>query len=116
MALPLPETLPELSHNKQYSWHMMLLCEDLIGPDAPVISGGVKRVSLDSSVVGVESLPLPEQAEVYSELGLWYDLIATLTQMQSENPEDVQTQKTWEELLRSVGLDSLFDESLQAAS
>ncbi len=108
--VPLPDSVGELTYDKQYRWSMILLCDQPMGPSSPVIHGGIRRVSGTASPVQLASMSLLEKAQLYGELGLWYDFISALTQMRLEMPNNTQIALGWETSLRAVDLDVIFDE------
>ncbi|MEM8503760.1 MAG: DUF928 domain-containing protein [Cyanobacteria bacterium P01_D01_bin.1] len=110
VEIPLPKTLVELTPDKSYTWSMVLLCGDPLGPNTPIINGGVERVSTVPAAFENQTLSLVERAAAYGEFGLWYDLISTLTLIRQEQPESFSAEQHWENVLRSVGLESVFDE------
>jgi len=116
IEIPLPEALVELTQGKQYTWSMILLCGESVGsedvgPNAPVIQGGIRRVAPILTGEQDTTLALEEKARIYSENGLWYDLVTTMTIMQAEQPENSRIQQQWQALLRSVGLGSIFEDA-----
>lgn len=109
-SVPLPETLDTLTLDKQYVWSMALLCSNPLGPASPVVRGSIRRVSTRLEAAEMSGMSLLEKANAYGRAGLWYDFIATLTQMKLESPDDMQVAYDWEASLRAEGLDTIFDE------
>lgn len=117
--VPLPETLVALTPEKQYTWSLILMCgegvdAEEIGPNAPVIKGGIRRVSPLFTGAEGEQLSLEEKATLYSENGLWYDLVATMRMMQTSEVDSTEVEQQWAELLISVGLDTIVEETASA--
>ena len=83
--VPFPESMNELTLDKQYVWQMALLCSDPLGPTSPVISGSIRRVTPPSDLDEISNLSLLEKANAYGKAGLWYDFISALTQMKLGN-------------------------------
>lgn len=111
-TVPLPDSLVELAPNKQYTWSIILICGDEeIGPSTPVIRGDIKRVEPILTPTEHATTPLAEKEKLYGQAGLWYDLITTMTLMQETNPDNPQLAQRWESLLRSVGLDGVFEDN-----
>ena len=111
VEVPLPKTLVELTPDKSYTWSMVLMCGDPLGPNTPVINGGIERVSSVPSAYEDPTLSLVEKAASYGEYGLWYDLISTLTLIRQEQPDDLRAEQNWEDVLRSVGLERIFEDA-----
>lgn len=112
VEVALPETLPLLKTDEQYSWSLVLMCDGELRPDSPVITGEIKRVSPVLEAVPAEMVSLAEKAVIYGESGLWYDLVSTLALMRAENPDDDQLAQDWAAVLQTVGLSEIADQPL----
>jgi hypothetical protein len=112
VAVEFPETMAALEVDQQYSWSLVLMCNGELRPDSPVVTGLVRRVAPVLSAAQKETTTLLEQAEIYGEAGLWYDLVSTLALLRTENPNDDQLTEDWAAILQTVGLEDLTDEPL----
>jgi hypothetical protein len=112
VAIEFPETIPALETDRQYSWSLVLMCNGELRPDSPVVTGAVRRVAPVLSAAQKETTTLLEQAEIYGEAGLWYDLVAALAALRTENPNDAQLTEDWAAILQTVGLGDLAEEPL----
>ena len=107
-------TLPQeiaMAMDQVYDWKFTLYC-DLPGATAGLgsgeqrisnVSGQVQRVELTAEVeakLAKATTPL-DKAEVYAEAGIWHEAMALLSDVRDSQPQQ------WQELLTSVGLDSL---------
>lgn len=109
--LPMPNSLSELTPNKQYTWSMLLICEnEPVGPNSTPISSGIKRVSPIEADTEPNEISWHDQATAYADAGLWYDLVSILSSAKAASPEDPRVDQTWNALLTSVGLDDAFEE------
>lgn len=112
LEIKLPESMPDLKVGKQYSWSLIMLCNEmLIKPDSPVVGGGVRRVaaSLESTVpVG---MTLSDKAIAYGEAGLWYDLLSTLLPVQSGAPEYEEFRSALKNILVEEGISEEVSEA-----
>jgi hypothetical protein len=106
MEIDIPETLPALKSDQEYSWSLVLMCNGQLRPDSPVLNGAIQRVAPVEKAQG-NDISLAEKAEIYGEAGLWYDLLSTLAAMRGENPSDVEVAAHWSSVLQTVGLDSV---------
>ncbi len=108
ISVTLPQEAPPLKMGKNYQWSLALMCEDRLKPDSPIVMGSVTRVQpkmqLSEKLNGMAQI---EQAALYAEAGIWYETIATLAQLRQEQPGNSNLLSIWEEVLSSVGLDSL---------
>jgi hypothetical protein len=50
-----------------------------------------------------------DRIALYQTAGLWYDAIATLAQLRRSSPGDAALKTTWNNLLTSVGLDTIVN-------
>jgi Domain of Unknown Function (DUF928) len=74
------------------------------------VQGWIQKADLSSSLGGqIKQLAPIRQAALYAENGLWYDALAILAKLRREKPQDLDIQKDWENILRSVDLDRLAD-------
>jgi hypothetical protein len=96
---------PALIPGKTYQWTFTLLC-DPQGPSANVtVFGSIQRIELDPILANELEIAKPsDRAILYANNGLWYDTVATLVEALQSNPNDPQLAKSWQELLKSVGL------------
>ncbi len=115
LRVSLPATTPGLAIGTAYQWSFSLIC----GGDRfndPVAEGRVRRVNLSPS----EQLQLRrttdpiEQAAIYGQAGIWYDMVATLAGAQSKAPHDRALAQSWVDVLQSetVDIGSLSQASL----
>lgn len=109
----LPESLPSLEAGKEYTWSLVLMCNGQLRPDSPVLEGGVKRVA-PIPAADETSVSLAQQAEIYGNAGLWYDLLSTLALMREQEPENAQPVSTWSSVLNTAGLEEISNAPLIA--
>lgn len=111
VGIPLPDDAPALEIGRNYQWTFLVACENPPRPDSPRVSGWIERVKpdwdLSASLEGEASL---EKANLYGSKGLWYDTLATLSELQRSHPEEYA--EVWQEFLTSVGLESIASEPL----
>lgn len=112
----LPQDAPALEVGKNYQWALGIMCDGRLQPDSPMVQGQVKRVELAREAQNNldKSISLKNAAE-YGEQGLWYETVATLAQLKTEQPQDLQIASNWTELLNSVGLTDITKASLRIA-
>ena len=113
LEVAFPESIPALEVGKNYSWSLIMICDDLpVRPDSPVVGGGIKRVApaLEATLSG--DLSTTERAIAYGEAGLWYDLLSTLASEPPEAPEYVQLNEAWTRILTEVGVSEEISSSV----
>lgn len=112
LKVEFPDSIPNLEVGRDYSWSLIMICDDLpIRPDSPVVGGGIKRVDLSSEVALAKDLSVAERAATYGDAGLWYDLLETLASEQPQAPEYTQLNEAWRNILTGVGISEEISKS-----
>ncbi len=114
VQVTLPDEHPELALGEDYSWYFEVHCVSAFDPNNPTIEGTVYRLPIEDALA--EQLEAAETAvdlaQVYGEYGIWYDALATLADAQHRQPDNEIIAENWAELLTSVGLEDLSQQSL----
>jgi hypothetical protein len=114
IAISLPSDAPALLTGKEYKWSFVLMCDNLLRPDSPLVEGYIKKITPNSVLSQrLEEATSLERAKLYGEAGIWYETIATLAQLRISNPDDTKLITVWEELLNSVGLQAIAAKPLR---
>ena len=113
ISLDLPQNAPPLEVGQNYQWALGIMCNGRLQPDSPMVQGRVKRIELSSAVQNLldDDLSL-KNAALYGENGLWYETAATLAQLKTARPNEVNLVLNWQELLNSVGLTAIAEAPL----
>jgi len=109
--LPKSSGLPPLQVNQSYLWRFTLQCGE--GTSAEYIRqwGWVERVALDAQTTAqLAKTPKRQHPQIYAKAGLWYDLLAALTELRNENPNDRALTRDWQAALSAIGLENLADQ------
>lgn len=113
VQINLPNEAPVIETGKEYKWSFVLMCDNLLRPDSPLVEGYIKRIApnsvLSKHLEGATSI---ERAKLYGEAGIWYETLSTLAQLRTSNPEDTRLVSVWQELLNSVGLKEIATKPL----
>ena len=97
-AFTFPETFTPLTAGHNYRWSVVVMCEETVQPDDPVLSGWIQPVVADRRV----SYPSPiEQAQWYAQNGYWYDLLSVLQAEVQSHPDNQQLQSLWRSVLEA---------------
>lgn len=105
ISLNLPENAPPLEVGKNYQWAIAIMCDDRLQPDSPMVQGQVQRVELASAIESrLDNDISLNNAALYGETGLWYEMLATLAQLKIAQPNNQDLALNWSNLLSSVGL------------
>jgi hypothetical protein len=114
VRLDLPADASPLAVNKTYQWAVVLMCGERPSPNDPVMTASIRRVSVPQPPT-LEGSSALQQANWYSQNGLWYDAIASLANLKQSSPHDPAIARVWSQFLYSAGLQALSAEPLIAA-
>ncbi len=105
LKIKLPSDAPALTVGTDYKWSFVLICEDMILPDSPTVTGTVRRIPGNSNeMAGKPSL---EKAAMLGKAGIWYDMAETMVDMGAGRTSNAQLSQNWSAILRSVDLDAI---------
>ncbi|KYC35312.1 hypothetical protein WA1_09190 [Scytonema hofmannii PCC 7110] len=111
IAVTIPNNSPPLSVGKNYQWALVLVCGEKPSPNDPTIASWVSRVALPQPPTS-QKTPL-EQANWYSEKGIWYDALTALAQAKKAQPNNKAITDIWTDFLKSTGLEVVVTEPLR---
>jgi hypothetical protein len=107
----LPDHLPALSVDHNYTWTMVVSCDETITPDDPQWRGQIRRVTLDTLAADTAQPPLNatsiDLAFWYGRHGVWLDALAEMAHLRQAQPLDPSIGQTWQHFLQSAGLESI---------
>jgi hypothetical protein len=113
MAVKLPNSVPALKTGKNYQWSLVMICTEDLEPDSPWVSGWIRRVEPNPSLKNQPNLTASvELASKLARMGLWYDSVSTLAQLKRSQPNNPTVATSWQELLKSVGLNAIANQPL----
>ena len=109
LRIKLPETV-NLETDKIYKWQVQLNSEN----SSPMMNfklktfGWVEKVPLvENSLNSLAEEETWANLNTLAEAGIWHDTLEQLAMLRLENPEDIQLEAEWTELLTSVGLSNV---------
>jgi Domain of Unknown Function (DUF928) len=113
IRVKLPDSAPSLKAGKNYKWSLVIICTADLEPDSPFVSGWIRRVEPNSTINSYnnQSITLDSVSKL-AETGIWYDMLATLAQLRSLQPQNQALATSWQNLLDSVGLNAIANEPL----
>lgn len=112
VSLSIPANAPAIEVGERYYWSFTVACDDDWTKN-PAVDGWVKRVDLNSTLANQLKRAAPrDRPALYAEAGIWTDAVSTLADLRKANPNDSQLTQDWEDLLKSVGLDTVAQASL----
>lgn len=108
VSVSLPNKAPALDVDHEYQWSLILMCDNKLRPDSPIVQGDVMRVATDKYLgEKLAKATLLESVALYGDAGLWYDTVSSLAKLKNTNPKDQNIASSWENLLTSVGLENV---------
>ena len=113
VSISIPHTVAPLENNKIYKWTLILFCQDnQLGPFV-YVQGSIEKVALETKTqTQLQTVDNTEKAVIYAREGIWYETIALLAQLRSENPNDEQINSMWSELLEQVNLTEMSSQPM----
>jgi hypothetical protein len=120
VSISLPSTKAPLKIGNSYRWYFKLYCplqKSSESSSPAFVQGWVRRVSLNDLNRNLETqlkagkTPL-DRIALYAENGIWHDTLTGLAELRLNKPQDVTLDNAWADLLKTVGLEKLFQEPI----
>lgn len=121
IRLDLPQSIPELSLNREYRWTVSLVCNPKHPSENIYVRSWIKKIPItdaklrDASNSFLHQSELRDRAQLFAQSGIWYDAIAEISQAYSRNPQDPLNVKYFHLLLDQVGLSQLSSTGLSVS-
>lgn len=113
IEMPDNATLSPLQVGQRYYWYLSLICNVRDRPGDMTVQGNFERVALSGELSSRLQSSSPSQHPlVYAEAGLWTETVASLLDLNQQNPEDLTAQQDFSDLLEAVGLSALANQQL----
>jgi Domain of Unknown Function (DUF928) len=113
LDLPNQATLTPLQVGQRYYWYLTLICNVQDRSSDLTVQGNFERLAADGTLTQqVQSASLGQRPFIYAQAGLWPETIESLLAASRANPNDATARGNLSDLLRSVGLNSVAEESL----
>lgn len=108
LSFKLPDNAPPLEIGKNYRWTFIIVGEKGLRPDSSGVRGEIRRITPSAELMSqLQNQPLLERAALYGKNGIWYDMLASLAEARREEPGNATLASTWQELLKSAGLEAI---------
>ncbi|MEM6252333.1 MAG: DUF928 domain-containing protein [Cyanobacteria bacterium P01_D01_bin.156] len=105
VSVSFPNEAPALVDNQLYQWSLIIMCNDEVRPDSPVLHGWI-QLQPGESTDAANSL---SQAVTYRDEHLWYDMIALLADLRRQEPDNQDVHHAWQSILAGADLESVAD-------
>jgi len=113
LKIKLPADAPSLEKDKAYTWSFVLMCDNVLRPDSPLVEGQIERTEMNAaSIAQLEKATPLERAAFYGKAGIWYETLATIADARHSEPENADLEGIWQDLLRSVELEAIATQPL----
>jgi hypothetical protein len=113
VSISLPADAEALEVGQSYYWAFQVICDPTEYLKNVVVEGAVQRIGLDSTLANQLQQAEPrDRPALYADAGIWTDAVSTLFDLRKANPNDAQLRQDWEDLLKSVGLDTVAQATL----
>jgi hypothetical protein len=113
VSISLPADAAALEVGQLYFWAFQVICDPTDRSKDVMVEGAVQRIELDSTLANQLKRAEPRDRPVlYADAGIWTDAVSRLFDLRKANPNDAQLRQDWEDLLKSVGLDTVAQATL----
>ena len=114
LSLPDNDTFPPLAMNENYHWYFSIICDSAYRAQDIAVDGWIRRVELATTLTHQldAAAPLERARLLEQESQLWHEALTILADLRRARPNDPTVATQWTQLLQSVGLDSIAQESL----
>jgi hypothetical protein len=112
IKIKLPQDTVSLEENQSYFWQFKVICLGKVSDkieEVEILSGAIKRVPSPSDF---SKLSLAEKVVYSAENGLWFDLVTSLIELRSTNPNEELYNNYWHNLWETVDLEYIETKSL----
>jgi hypothetical protein len=114
ISVAIPSNIQALFFDQQYRWFLKVYCDGTKQSPPIYVEGVVRRVNLSPTVAQQLTRARPQQqAAIYAENGVWFQVLGTLAELHKNNPQDAAIQAAWKNLLTEVGLDEVADKQIR---
>ncbi|MEM9924263.1 MAG: DUF928 domain-containing protein [Cyanobacteria bacterium P01_D01_bin.50] len=110
MEIKLPASVPALATRTKYQYSLVMICDEYLEPDSPLVSGWIERVEAKGN--SLNQKPSIELASKLADNGIWLDALSTLAELRQSQPSNQSAINSWQQLLNSVGLDEIAQQPI----
>jgi hypothetical protein len=113
IGIQLPKEAKELRSDRTYTWSITVVCDKHKQPGDPFVSGEIRQLQSDAiDNSSSDIITLEERINSDAQKGIWYDTLESLAALKKQYPQDSSVNTMWENLLKSVELDSISNRPL----
>ncbi|GGA23954.1 DUF928 domain-containing protein [Okeania sp. KiyG1] len=113
IAISIPEAEAKLEIGKNYRWIIRVICNPKKRRDDLVASGWLRRIEPNSNLADrLKNAEKNEYPSIYASNGIWLDAVKNLAELRLAEPDNLELENDWQELLESAGLNDLVEAPL----
>jgi hypothetical protein len=110
IRVTLPAASPSLVVGQSYTWSFAVICNPRDRLDDRFVTATVQRLAIaPTRHHQIQQASPKAQVALYQQADAWYDALATLFELKRTQPQDPDLDTPWQELLRSGGVDAMFE-------
>jgi hypothetical protein len=103
LTLPAFANLSPLKIGEKYRWVLASICDHFDRSLDHYTEGWIKRVEADPTLARrIEQATPEERVGLYADARLWYDTVATLSELRRDRPNDKNLAEAWDTILKLV--------------
>jgi hypothetical protein len=109
ISISLPAQSPPLEVGEQYIWSFAVICDPNYRLNDRFVTGLIQRIEVNPTRLRqIQQASLREQVSLYQEVGVWYDALAALFELQ-RTQNDSGIHAIWDEFLQSSGVSAMLN-------
>ena len=107
ISISIPQTKAKLEIGKNYRWIVRVICNPNKRRDDLRVSGWLRRIEPNSHLANqLKNAEKTEYPSIYASNGIWLDAVKNLAELRLAEPNNLELENEWKELLESAGLQS----------
>ena len=111
VSVQIPKDKVSLEIGKPYRWSFSIICDFNNRDQDQYVEGKIERLEDETLSEQLKETTAPlDQAIIYATAGLWENALTTIAQLRQQNPNNVEVNQYWTELLNSVKLEAVTKE------
>ncbi|MGD1804306.1 DUF928 domain-containing protein [Dapis sp. BLCC M126] len=112
--LPDDGSIPPLAVGKKYGWWASIVIDPWDrSANVEISSGRIKRIETTPTLLQQLQTTTPDNhPKVYAEAGIWHETLDSLATLRQSDPNNSTFITQWQDILKSVGLETVADAPL----
>ncbi|MGD1804307.1 DUF928 domain-containing protein [Dapis sp. BLCC M126] len=111
--LPDDGSISPLAVGKKYAWRVSIVIDNWDRSADLYLDGWIKRIETTPTLLQQLKTTTPDNhPKVYAEAGIWHETLDSLATLHQSNPNNSTFITQWQDILKSVGLETVADAPL----